>query len=120
MCFSVLQSAGGSAASDLISCLLTAGNQCSCTSSPPPDASTGCVSNGGSAGGGNSSCTSNYSETCGSTYYSVACSCPQGKCVCFGDTTTVIDYPYCPYCSNFGGGKGLTESQLYSLCGFPQ
>jgi hypothetical protein len=121
MCFSILQSAAGSAASNLISCLLNASNQCSCLSSPPPDASTGCVSNSSSGGGGNGSCTSNYSETCGSTSYSVVCSCPQAKCVCFGDTTTVIDYPDCPYCNTFGsGGPGLTESELYSLCKFPQ
>jgi hypothetical protein len=40
--------------------------------------------------------------------------------VCFGTTTTIIDYPDCPYCGNLGMGGGLTASQLYSMCNFPQ
>jgi hypothetical protein len=118
MCFTRLANAGSNA-SALVSCLASVAGSCSCLASPP-DASAGCVSNGGSAGGGNGQCTSNYSETCGGKYYSVTCSCPQAKCVCFGDTTTIINYSDCPYCSSFGGGPGLSESQLYKLCNFPQ
>jgi hypothetical protein len=97
----------------------SAGTECGCGGTTV-DSGPGCVSTSSGSSGGNGQCTSTSSEMCNGKSYTVTCSCPQAKCVCFGDTTTIIDYPDCPYCSNFGSGPGLTDSQLFSLCNFPQ
>lgn len=117
-----LSPGGGSGITSLTNCLLTVGSECNCGGSmvEPPDAST-CVMTGGGSTAGAGACSSTIEETCGGTEYQAVCACPQGRCVCFGDTTTVIPIGGCPYCPNTpGSSASLSAQQVLSMCGFPQ
>jgi hypothetical protein len=125
-CFTTALAPGGdSTINALTSCLLQVGGECNCgvggMTQPPPDAST-CAMTGGGSTSGNGACSSTIQETCGSSEYQAVCACPQGRCVCFGDTTTVIQIDSCPYCPSSvpNGPSSLTPEQVFSLCGFPQ
>jgi hypothetical protein len=91
-------------------CLLSASGQCPCASTPTDAGassgrdSTGCVGHGASGGG--PPCTATTSETCGSTTYTVVCSCPDGSCACFGATTHAVSFTGCPSCPGGLGGLG--------------
>jgi hypothetical protein len=81
-------------------------------------ASTPCNQTGGGGGGGNGTCTSTFGETCGGTNYQVSCSCPRGSCVCFGQSTTVVNFTGCPSCP--GLGSSFATDDIFALCGFPR
>jgi hypothetical protein len=121
---------GDNAATSLTTCLLQASGDCGCqVNAPgggqdagiPPPAPT-CMMTGGGSTSGNGACSSTIQETCGSTEYQAVCACPQGRCVCFGDTTTVIDIGSCPYCpdSALDSPSTLSPQDVFSMCGFPQ
>jgi hypothetical protein len=115
ICFNILAGGDGTATA-LAQCLQGTGSNC-CAG----DAGYGCFPGGGGSSAGNGQCSSNTYETCNGIDYTVVCNCPQAKCVCFGNTTTVVDYPYCPYCGSSGPGEmGPTDSQIISLCAFPR
>jgi hypothetical protein len=123
-CFAPVEARGGVAGTALLMCLLKASSACSCMTptnppSPPPPA---CTLTGSGGTNGSGTCTSQFGETCGSTNYQVVCGCPQGTCVCFGDTTTVVKFDGCPSCpAPVATSPGATTSQeLFKLCGFPQ
>jgi hypothetical protein len=83
----------------------------------PNSHSTGCVPHGASGTGG-APCTATTSETCGSTTYTVVCSCPDGSCACFGPTTHVVSFTGCPSCPG-GVGSPANPGAMFDLCGFP-
>ncbi len=123
-CFTTALGGGGDGETQpLINCLLQAGGDCNCggMTTEPPDAST-CMMTGGGSTMGNGACSSTIQETCGSSEYQAVCACPQGRCVCFGDTTSVIQIDSCPFCPSSlpGSPASLTPEQVFSLCGFPQ
>jgi hypothetical protein len=128
---------GLTASPALAMCLLQGNGECGAcgetdggdTVTMAPDASpAGCVPGGNGATAGGGSCSSTITETCGGTVYQAVCACPEARCVCFGDTTTVVPISGCPYCPNaFSGVPGeppepgaLTTDQVFSLCGFPR
>jgi hypothetical protein len=127
------QNGGDPALEALIPCLIPAGGECNCTagggsssgatsssSSGGEDASGECTHNGGSSSTGNGQCSSTLAEVCGSKNYQVICSCPQGSCVCFGDTTTVVPFSHCPYCPGITSDEpGPTPEETFAACGFP-
>jgi hypothetical protein len=133
-CFSPAITAGGDpATSSLASCLLQAGSDCGCQENTPgggpgmpppvPDASAACMITGGGSTSGDGACSSTIQETCGGTEYQAVCACPQGRCVCFGNTTTtVINIGSCPYCpeSTLKSPNALDPNAVLSMCGFPQ
>jgi hypothetical protein len=100
-------------------CILNTGAACDCLGAAPVPADGGCVQTGGGSSGGNGQCTSDFSETCGSTGYQIVCACPQGSCACFGESsTTVISYAGCPTCPGIGVDS-TTMADLLTRCGFP-
>jgi hypothetical protein len=60
-------------------------------------------------------CSSTFQEMCGGTIYQVSCSCPRASCVCFGQSTTVVDLTGCPACPGLDPGP----TNIFALCGFP-
>jgi hypothetical protein len=119
-CFTNAFGSGDGDTTAFINCLAMTADECSCLGPPPTPDAGACVVQGGGSSGGTGECTSEFSETCGDTSYKVVCSCPQNQCVCFGDTTTVIQLDSCPYCPGLGDGPAPTESDLFAQCGFPQ
>ena len=124
-CFSSAIGAGTSDSplSSFANCLVFAGGDCGCgmTADAGPDASPGCVETGGGGSFGSGGCNVTLSETCGGASYTAVCSCPRGSCVCFGDTTTVIQFNGCPYCPGdpITSQGTPTNADIYAACGFP-
>lgn len=90
------------------------------------DAGEQCVVTYNPSGAGDTSCFVRLTETCGNTSYYATCRCPQGTCGCFGPTTSVANFPGCPYCpgetlTDAGGpwGTGINPHDVFALCGFP-
>jgi hypothetical protein len=87
------------------------------------DGSMACTQSGGGGGIGNGSCMTSYSEMCGATYFQVVCSCPQATCVCFGPTTHVVSYMFCPSCNLPPSADVMTAqtatAKVLAACGFP-
>jgi hypothetical protein len=88
-------------------------------------ASTACTHWGGASSDGDGRCGVAFGELCGDINYQVSCQCPRGSCVCFGPTTHVVNYAFCPSCglpppgANIPPNVGQMRDQVLALCGFP-
>jgi hypothetical protein len=89
-------------------------------------ASTACTHWGGASSDGDGRCGVAFGELCGDINYQASCQCPRGSCVCFGPTTHVVSYAFCPSCGiPVPGGPNRPPSldpmrdQVLALCGFP-
>jgi hypothetical protein len=83
-------------------------------------ASPACTPMGTGGGGGKGQCSSTFQEICGGTIYQASCSCPRGSCVCFGQSTTVVNFTSCPSCPGLDPSAGPTTADIFELCAFPQ
>jgi hypothetical protein len=130
-----------SAWSAVTSCIVSAGAQCGCPSNldvvpgngvplispsdsgpgtePSDAASSSCKPTLNGATSGGQQCHSDLTWSCGGAQHEVICGCPQGTCVCFGNSSKVIPYKGCPYCPLGPGGPGATTpDDLFAQCGF--